>query len=113
MRVGAYIDGFYYGARGICGGSMPRWRWLDLRALAHTDSATCIELGNYVSRVAIAPLATKGHQGQPVLVKSDWPIMIQDAAGQGVPSARFMASIARREEKAATSTSHHTCSSTF
>ncbi|HEX8647888.1 MAG TPA: NYN domain-containing protein [Thermoleophilaceae bacterium] len=36
MDVGVYIDGYnlYYGARGLCGGSVPGWRWLDLRGLA-------------------------------------------------------------------------------
>lgn len=36
MRVGVYLDGFnlYYGAREICGRSIPGWRWLDLRKLS-------------------------------------------------------------------------------
>ena len=36
MNVGVYIDAFnlYYGARALCGGSEPGWRWLDLRGLA-------------------------------------------------------------------------------
>lgn len=35
LRVGAYVDAFnlYYGGRGLCGGSVPGWRWLDLEAL--------------------------------------------------------------------------------
>lgn len=42
MRVGVYIDGFnlYYGAREICGCSVPGWRWLDLRKLANDLIAT-------------------------------------------------------------------------
>lgn len=42
MRVGVYIDGFnlYYGARDICGRSVPGWRWLDLRKLASNLIAT-------------------------------------------------------------------------
>jgi len=38
MRVGVYIDGYnlYYGARAICGCGTPGWRWLDVRALAHS-----------------------------------------------------------------------------
>lgn len=38
MRVGVYLDGFnlYYGAREICGGSIPGWRWLDLRKFANS-----------------------------------------------------------------------------
>ena len=36
MDVGVYVDGFnlYYGARRLCGGNVPGWRWLDLRGLA-------------------------------------------------------------------------------
>lgn len=63
--------------------------WLHI--LSDADPATL--------QVPTAPLATNGRKGKPVLVKPDWPIMIQDTAGRGVPSARFMASIARREEK--------------
>lgn len=70
-----------------------------LRALAHTNSATRISYGTYVARVATAPLARKGSNGKPVLVEPDWPIMIQDGAGRGMPGAIFMASVARREEK--------------
>lgn len=70
-----------------------------LRALARTGSATTISLGTYVSRVTTAPLALKGPSGKPVLVRSDWPIVIQDGEGRGVPDAVFMASVARREEK--------------
>lgn len=70
-----------------------------LRALSHTSSATRISYGTYVARVATAPLARKGPNGKPVLVEPDWPIMIQDGAGQDVPGATFMASVARREEK--------------
>jgi hypothetical protein len=35
MRVGVYIDAFnlYYGGRSVCGGSVPGWRWLDVREL--------------------------------------------------------------------------------
>ena len=33
--IGVYIDGYnlYYGGRGICGGGLPGWRWLDLRSM--------------------------------------------------------------------------------
>lgn len=42
MRVGVYIDGYnlYYGARNICGRSVPGWRWLDLRAMVSDVIAT-------------------------------------------------------------------------
>lgn len=70
-----------------------------LRALkTHNAVDVCAE-GSYVNRVATAPLAKKGTGGRPVLVTADWPIMVQDASGAAVPGARFMASVARREEK--------------
>ncbi|MEI9907867.1 MAG: NYN domain-containing protein [Actinomycetota bacterium] len=36
MRVGVYVDGFnlFYGGRGLCGRSVPGWRWLDIRKLS-------------------------------------------------------------------------------
>lgn len=70
-----------------------------LRALTQTNSVTRISYRTYVARVATAPLARKGPSGNPILVQPDWPIMIQDSAGQDVPGAIFMASVARREEK--------------
>ena len=70
-----------------------------LRALEQSGSATHIAFGNYVARVATAPLAVEGKSGKPVLTRPQWPVMVQDVAGLDVPEARFMASIARREEK--------------
>jgi hypothetical protein len=70
-----------------------------LRALVNSGSTDIIEYGNYVSRVARAPLATASHSGKPVLVRPSWPIMIQDASHAPVPDAIFMVSVARREEK--------------
>lgn len=70
-----------------------------LRALWAAGAVDVIEYGTYVNRVASAPLATKGRRGAPVLASSDWPIMVQDTHGQAVPQARFMVSVARREEK--------------
>ncbi|WP_120004855.1 NYN domain-containing protein [Nesterenkonia muleiensis] len=70
-----------------------------LRALQRSDSVTQISYGNYVARVATAPLATAGRNGKPVISKPQWPLMVQDGAEQDVPDARFMASVARREEK--------------
>ncbi|MGC7096511.1 hypothetical protein ACPZ19_17680 [Amycolatopsis lurida] len=58
---------------------MPR----TLTALRAANSVDVIELGRYVNRVATA----------------EWPIMVQDSAQQPVPDARFMVSVARREEK--------------
>lgn len=80
MRVGVYIDGY-------------------LRALECSGSATQISYGNYVARVTTAPLATAGRNGKPVISHPQWPLMVQNGAEQDVPDARFMASVARREEK--------------
>lgn len=70
-----------------------------LRALKRSGSVTQISYGNYVARVATAPLATAGRNGKPIISRPQWPLMVQDGAEQDVPDARFMASVARREEK--------------
>ncbi|MCU1624880.1 MAG: hypothetical protein JWL79_3725 [Frankiales bacterium] len=70
-----------------------------LRALQAHGSADVIEMGQYVSRVATAPLASPDRKGRPVLTTSSWPVMVQDSTGQAMPDARFMVSVARREEK--------------
>jgi uncharacterized LabA/DUF88 family protein len=96
------IENVSYCTARISGASNPvgqREQDVYLRALKHTASATRISYGNYVARVATAPLAVKGPNGKPILVPPAWPIMVQDASGQDVPGATFMASVARREEK--------------
>jgi len=70
-----------------------------LRALAYSGSVDVFSYGNYVNRVATSPLATQGAHGRPVIAHADWPLMVQDAGGVAVPDARYMASVARREEK--------------
>lgn len=70
-----------------------------LRALEHSGSATQISYGDYVARVATAPLAIAGRNGKPKITHPQWPLMVQDGAEQDVPDARFMVSVARREEK--------------
>lgn len=70
-----------------------------LRALDRSGSATRISYGNYVARVATAPLATAGRNGKPIISRPQWPVMVQDGDEKDVPDARFMASVARREEK--------------
>jgi hypothetical protein len=52
-----------------------------------------------VHRVAIGPLATPARNGRPVLTHPAGPLMVKDAAGQDDPTAVFMVSTARREEK--------------
>jgi hypothetical protein len=70
-----------------------------LRALKSSRSVDVIEEGTYVARVATAPLAIRGNRDRPRLVTSRWPLMVQDAVGTAIPDARFMVSVARREEK--------------
>jgi hypothetical protein len=62
-------------------------------------AADLIEYGNYVTRVVRSPLAVAGRRGRHVLTSSTWPVMVQDQQGAAVPAARFMVSVARREEK--------------
>ena len=52
-----------------------------------------------IRRVAYAPLAVKGPGGKPVLTTATWPVMAQDPSGAPVLGARFVVSVARREEK--------------
>ncbi|WP_123825368.1 PIN domain-containing protein [Kocuria soli] len=60
-----------------------------------------LELGRYVARVKHAPLAIKPTEWQsgPQLVSAHWPLMVQDAAGEPVPDARFVVSYLHNEEK--------------
>jgi len=69
------------------------------KALATVGSVDHIEFGSYVARVKSAPLAVKQPNGRPRLVTADWPVMIQDRTGAPVTDARFMVSVAHREEK--------------
>ncbi len=70
-----------------------------LKALAAVGSVDHIEYGNYVARVKSAPLAVRQPNGRPRLVTADWPVMVQDRTGAAVTDARFMVSVAHREEK--------------
>ncbi len=79
--------------------SRSRDQELYLRALRSTGAVDHIELGHYVNRTARGPLALPGAGGRPVLTTAAWPVMVQNAAGVAMPGARFMVSVARREEK--------------
>lgn len=70
-----------------------------LKALAAVQSVDHIEYGYFVARVKWGPLAVPEPNGRPRLVTSGSPVRIQDSAGQGISDARFMTSIAYREEK--------------
>ncbi|MDF1489128.1 PIN domain-containing protein [Tessaracoccus caeni] len=99
---GAIVETVTYCTARVSGASNPvgqREQDVYLRALDRSGSTTRISYGNYVARVATAPLATAGRNGKPVISHPHWPLMVQDGAEQDVPDARFMASVARREEK--------------
>lgn len=99
---GTIIETVTYCTARVSGASNPvgqREQDVYLRALERSGSVTRISYGNYVARVATAPLATAGRNGKPVISRPQWPLMVQDGAEQDVPDARFMASVARREEK--------------
>ena len=70
-----------------------------IRALQGSGAVDEVSMGNYVSRVSTAPLATADRKGRPVVTRPAWPLMVQDSNGAPHPGAVFMASIARREEK--------------
>lgn len=70
-----------------------------LRALRRGGSVDHIEYGNYVTRTSRAPLATSGKRNRPVITTPGGPVMAKNAAGRDEPDARFIVSVARREEK--------------
>lgn len=47
-----------------------------LRALERSVRTTRISYGNYVARVATAPLATTGRNGRPAISRPHWPLMM-------------------------------------
>ncbi|UOE44039.1 NYN domain-containing protein [Agromyces larvae] len=70
-----------------------------IRALRAAGSVDEVALGNYVTRVGTAPLATADAKSRPVLAHPAWPLMVQNDDGTSNSGAVFMASVARREEK--------------
>lgn len=71
-----------------------------LRALRASGSVDLIEYGNYVTRLARAPLAVaSGKKKKVKLYTPDWPIVVKNANGDEEPDANFFAQVARREEK--------------
>lgn len=70
-----------------------------LKALRKGGSVDLIEYGHYVARVKTAPLATPDKKGRPILTKPAWPIKVQDSSARPIHDARFMVSVANREEK--------------
>lgn len=70
-----------------------------LRALLASGSVDHIELGTFVSSVRKSPLAIRGPNQKPKLVRSAWPVMVQDSNRQDVREAQFMVSHLFVEEK--------------
>lgn len=70
-----------------------------LRALRAASSIDEIEKGRYINKVVSRPLATRGPTGKPVITTAAWPVMVRDANDQPIPDARFLVSVAHREEK--------------
>jgi uncharacterized LabA/DUF88 family protein len=71
-----------------------------LKALLATGSVDWIEYGTYVARTKTGLLATDDpHTRRPVVLKSEWPVMIRDASGADVPTASFMVRYLHLEEK--------------
>jgi len=71
-----------------------------LKALLASQSVQWIEYGNYVARTKKALIATDHPiTRKPVILASQWPVMIQDSAGRNVRDARFMVSYLHVEEK--------------
>jgi uncharacterized LabA/DUF88 family protein len=84
---------------GIDDPSTPRDQNVYLRALRASGSVNHVEFGNFVRRVKATPLATWTAKGKPEVVRSRWPVMVQDDAGNQVSDARFLVSVLNREEK--------------
>ena len=72
-----------------------------LKALLTTNSVDHIEYGKYVTGIRNRPLAVKGatRGGAPVIVTSQWPLMVQSTLGSPVKDAVFMVSTLHQEEK--------------
>jgi hypothetical protein len=84
---------------GIDDPSTPRDQNVYLRALRASGSVDHVEFGNFVRRVKTTPLATWTAKGKPEVVRSRWPVMVQDDTGNQVSDARFLVSVLNWEEK--------------
>ena len=99
---GAHIERIVYCTARISGSSNSASQAeqdVYLKALVGTSAIDHVEYGVFVERVKNAPLAVGDAKGRPVLATSAWPVMIKDAEAVDVPNARFMVSVAYREEK--------------
>lgn len=70
-----------------------------LRAIEAHKAVDLIEYGRYVTGIKYSPLAIKDAQGVPQLVRSGWPVQVQDQNHQNSPNSVFMVSHIKNEEK--------------
>jgi len=70
-----------------------------LKAIVKSKSVDWIEYGTFYEKAKRRPLATVGPKDRPVIVKSADPVLVQTAYRANVPNARFMVTVADREEK--------------
>jgi len=101
---GAFIDRIVYCTARIDAGLNPAGHSeqdVYLKALLATRSVDHIEYGKYVTGVRPRPLATKGPRigSPPVVVTSNWPVMVQSSLGTPLTNAVFMVSTLHQEEK--------------
>lgn len=101
---GAQIERIVYCTARIDAGLNPQGHLeqdVYLKALLTTGSVDHIEYGKYVTGLRTRPLAVKGatKSSPPVLVRSDWPVMVQSTLGVPVQNALFMVSTLHQEEK--------------
>lgn len=79
--------------------SAPTDQDIYLKALVADGAVDVIEYGRYQNGVKTSPLAVKDGQNNPVLVTSQWPIMVKDQQRQNVKDAIFLVSHLKSEEK--------------
>jgi hypothetical protein len=99
---GAQVSRVIYCTAPIGGADNPsgaRDQEVYLRALRASRAIDEIEKGRYISKVVSRPLATKSPTGKPVITTATWPVVVRDANDQPVSDARFLVSVAHREEK--------------
>lgn len=72
-----------------------------LKAIRASGSVDHIEYGKYVVGIRARPLAVRGKRAgdPPILVRADWPVMVQSQLGVDQPGALFMVSTLHQEEK--------------
>lgn len=70
-----------------------------INALREHGSVDEVAYGRFIDKVKTRPLAKKGRRGRPILVTSQVPVLVKNAAAEKMPDAIFMVSVADREEK--------------